>query len=144
MPIILETPPSTTLTLQPNIEHLENVRSLFMNFLTDLTIPENERLPWKLAFTEALSNAILHGNPQGTANTIDIIWTVINREVRLTIQDCGPGPQSHFTELPTLPENPYALSGRGLFLIYKFADAWEHAKTKQGYRQTISKFHSWL
>lgn len=75
-----------------------------------------------VAVTEAVNNAINHGN-QGDKNK-NVSLSVVCEEnlMRFTIEDEGKGFEYESLPDPTEPENLNKLSGRGIFLMKHLSD----------------------
>lgn len=76
----------------------------------------------RVALCETLSNAIIYGNQDDPARTVQIDASMDARTIRVTVTDEGNG--FSLTDLPD-PTGPEALEspcGRGLFLLHKLAD----------------------
>ncbi len=75
-----------------------------------------------VAITEAVNNAIYHGNQANPNKIIDIFFKSFPDRVTFTVKDEGPG--FNFSDLPdpTNPENIEKPNGRGVFLMRNLAD----------------------
>jgi serine/threonine-protein kinase RsbW len=75
-----------------------------------------------VAITEAVNNAIYHGNQANPNKTIDIFFKSFPDRVSFIVKDEGPG--FNYTNLPdpTNPENIEKPNGRGVFLMRNLAD----------------------
>ena len=71
----------------------------------------------RLAFDEAVSNALKHGHcgDRSQKITIDCRWD--DRNITLVVADQGPGFCCHDVPNPTLRNNLFRESGRGLYII---------------------------
>jgi serine/threonine-protein kinase RsbW len=79
---------------------------------------ESSRFAVRLAIEEALSNAFKHGHKSLPPSTpVRFAFAADARELRLTIEDRGPGFNPASVPDPTLDENLEMPSGRGLMLI---------------------------
>jgi serine/threonine-protein kinase RsbW len=76
----------------------------------------------RLAFEEALTNAIRHGNRNDKAKEISVKIEVSANKIEIEIKDQGQGFDYHNTPLPTEKQNLEKLSGRGVFLIRRLMD----------------------
>jgi len=78
-----------------------------------------------VALTEAVNNAIIHGNKCNPDKTIDIHFASKQDQLTFTVKDQGEG--FDFTNLPdpTDPENIEKPNGRGVFLMRNLADTVE-------------------
>jgi serine/threonine-protein kinase RsbW len=75
-----------------------------------------------IALTEAVNNAIQHGNGYKKEKLVEIEYEVLDDEVLFTIKDQGNGFDFDKIPDPTLPENILKTSGRGVFLMQNLAD----------------------
>ncbi len=75
-----------------------------------------------IALTEAVNNAITHGNKLNPDKTINLNIKTTTREIEFTIKDEGSGFDHTKIPDPTLPENLEKLNGRGVFLMHSLAD----------------------
>lgn len=75
----------------------------------------------RLGLHEALVNAVRHGNGCDPGKCLRIRRIVTPRWLVWQVQDEGPGLPPHCRDC-ALPEQPDALSGRGLFLIHHCFD----------------------
>ena len=76
-----------------------------------------------VAITEAVNNAIYHGNQANPKKNIDIFFKSFPDHVTFTVKDEGQG--FNYTNLPdpTNPENIEKPNGRGVFLMRNLADS---------------------
>lgn len=75
-----------------------------------------------IALTEAVNNAIQHGNGYKKEKLVEIEYEVIDDEILFTVKDEGNGFDFDKIPDPTLPENILKTSGRGVFLMQNLAD----------------------
>ena len=76
-----------------------------------------------VALTEALSNAILRGNGEGTARDVSIRVEIDELQLVAEVRDEGQGfDLDRCTEDATLPENVVREDGRGLYLMRQLMD----------------------
>lgn len=75
-----------------------------------------------ITLTEAVNNAIQHGNESDCNKLVYIELETFDDEVLFTIRDEGNGFDYNKVPDPTLPENRYKTSGRGIFLMRNLAD----------------------
>jgi serine/threonine-protein kinase RsbW len=80
-----------------------------------------------IAVTEAVNNAIQHGNKLDPTKNIHISFKSNNNHIYFKVQDEGNG--FDFTRIPdpTAPENIEKPHGRGIFLMNSLADKVEFA-----------------
>lgn len=75
-----------------------------------------------ISLTEAVNNAIIHGNGQDAEK--QVLINILQRDGLLTFQVSDEGTGFDPTQIPdpTAPENLRKLGGRGVFLIRQLAD----------------------
>ena len=75
-----------------------------------------------IAITEAVNNAIIHGNKNVANKKTDIEYNIKNQTITFTVFDEGIGFDFNNLPDPTSPENLEKPKGRGIFLMNHLAD----------------------
>ena len=75
-----------------------------------------------IAITEAVNNAIIHGNKNVANKKTDIEYNIENQTITFTVFDEGNGFDFNHLPDPTSPENLEKPQGRGIFLMNHLAD----------------------
>ena len=75
-----------------------------------------------VAVTEAVNNAIQHGNQFDPSKKVNITYEVEGDNLMFSVQDEGPGFDYYNLPDPTAPENLEKPTGRGIFLMKHLAD----------------------
>jgi serine/threonine-protein kinase RsbW len=75
-----------------------------------------------VSLTEAVNNAIYHGNQSNPNKSIDISFKSHPDRVSFSVKDEGPGFNYESLPDPTNPENIEKPNGRGVFLMRNLAD----------------------
>ena len=75
-----------------------------------------------IAITEAVNNAIIHGNQNMANKKTDIEYNIENQTITFTVFDEGNGFDFNDLPDPTSPENLEKPQGRGIFLMNHLAD----------------------
>ncbi len=70
-----------------------------------------------IAITEAVNNAIIHGNQHNTSKKVMIDFLLEGEQLKFTVKDEGCGFNPDLLEDPTLPENISKPRGRGVFIM---------------------------
>ena len=135
---------TTEYILSADPKEIPPVRTRFIEFLLSLGLAHQEKESWKLTFTEAVNNAIEHGSNEDRSKQIAVRWWSTNQSVWLETQDTGTGPDLEKEKNPTLPDDPLAEGGRGLFIIHNFADDFVHWRSRTGYIARIGKSYQRL
>ncbi|TAL69933.1 MAG: ATP-binding protein [Bacteroidetes bacterium] len=94
----------------------------------------NEELYYNLVITvtEAVNNAIIHGNKFDEKKFVNIHVECNGKLLIVTVKDEGSGFDLGKLESPLLPENLLKESGRGIFIIRKISDKVEFKFTDEG------------
>jgi serine/threonine-protein kinase RsbW len=82
-----------------------------------LAWPEKDMFNVQLAFTEAMTNAIMHGNRSDPLKKVYLQCGIRENEVRISIRDEGNGFDPNMLPDPRHPDNILTPSGRGILLI---------------------------
>ncbi len=75
-----------------------------------------------IAVTEAVNNAIQHGNKSMTSKNVYLQLDLESNHIKFTITDEGTGFNYKNLPDPTAPENLDKIGGRGIFLMKNLAD----------------------
>lgn len=122
------------------LDLIPGLQESFYRFLGPLGLGEEERDMWRLVLTEAVTNAVVHGCGADEGKEIGVRWELCHDEILLHVCDPGTGPENARLQEPSLPDNPLATGGRGLYLIHSFCDRVEHWRgTHGGYRQSLCR-----
>jgi serine/threonine-protein kinase RsbW len=108
-------------------DEIERVEDGLLKVLEQHGYNESARFAVRLAVEEALSNAFNHGHrnlPPSTPVTFE--YSVTPEEIRLRIEDQGPGFQPETVPDPTLDENLELPTGRGLLLMRAYMSSVEY------------------
>lgn len=107
------------ITKQNNPEGI--VESVVVNLCEKMNIKEEKFGNILLALTEAVDNAIEHGNQNNPDKSVELSYKTSPEKVTFTVADQGQGfNPDHITD-PTLPGSKSA-EGRGLFVMKHLAD----------------------
>jgi serine/threonine-protein kinase RsbW len=75
-----------------------------------------------ISLTEAVNNAIIHGNKEDQSKFVEIELNKTNQGITFVITDQGLGFNPQSIPDPTRPENIGCCGGRGVFLMKQLAD----------------------
>jgi len=112
----------TEVTLPSDYQSLIDVERLVGNICEEFGVQEDAFGNVLIAVSEAVNNAIQHGNKDKSAAHVTL--TVANLEDTFCIQVKDEGKGFAYASLPdpTAPENILKDSGRGVFLMQNLAD----------------------
>ena len=76
-----------------------------------------------ISLTEAVTNAIKHGNGSDEKKTVQVSLQKLGKnKIAFQISDEGSGFDYESVPDPTLPENLLKIGGRGVFLMHQLCD----------------------
>jgi serine/threonine-protein kinase RsbW len=108
--------------LPSDFASLVEVENLIDKVCADLGVQEDAYGNVLIAVTEAVNNAIQHGNEENSNLFVDVAVGDKETEFCFRIKDEGIGFDFNSLPDPTAPENLLKESGRGIFLIRNLAD----------------------
>jgi serine/threonine-protein kinase RsbW len=112
-----------TLQFSSVIENIHIVERLIDDVFAEYQIKEDYYGELLIAMTEAVNNAIVHGNKLDPSKQVKVTFDIIeDKTVRFTIEDEGPGFDYSNLPDPTAPENIEKPHGRGVFLMRQLSD----------------------
>ncbi len=85
-----------------------------------------------MAVREAVTNAVMHGNRQDEAKTVEVSLKSLPGAIEITVRDQGKGFDTESVPDPTDPQNLLKTSGRGILFIRTFMDEVEWSRHPQG------------
>ena len=108
--------------ISSNTENLTVVETFVDEVCEEFKINEDYYGNILIALTEAVTNAIQHGNKYDPEKNIDLQFIPKEKELIFTIKDQGSGFDFNNLPDPTEPENIEKLHGRGIYLMKHLAD----------------------
>lgn len=112
----------TELILKSDPQKINEVESFVKQFARDLKINENIFPNILISVTEAVNNAIIHGNQRNINKEVKIYLEESETTLTIIVSDQGSGFNPSNVPDPTLEENIDKLGGRGVFLIQQLCD----------------------
>ncbi len=110
------------LELSSQLESLSQIESFVDEFCDQCCVSEDEYGNILIAITEAVNNAITHGNHLDPTKKVCLNVEGSKKEIKFIVEDEGIGFDLTAVPDPTLPENREKLRGRGIFLMKHLAD----------------------
>lgn len=111
-----------TLLLPSDLTVLDQVVEATQDYLAARLDDEDLAYRVLLLATEAVTNAIEHGNQLDASKQVRMSLRVLPGQVELSVEDEGGGFDPASVENPLRDENLLEDSGRGIFLIEQMAD----------------------
>ncbi len=112
---------------QMKLNHLEQLPEVLAEIeqtLAGVAITQEKKLDIRLCVSEAVSNALIHGNEMNEGKWVLVCWQALRGELLLTVTDQGDGMMKEKRCPKELdPQLMLEESGKGLFLIGQLADS---------------------
>jgi len=108
--------------IQSNPELLPELDDFLMGIAKSAGLNEDKFNNLSLSFSEAASNAIVHGNQNDPSKKVFITVKVSDTQMTVIIKDEGKGFNIELVPDPTKPENILKDSGRGIHIMRSFLD----------------------
>jgi serine/threonine-protein kinase RsbW len=110
------------LSFPSKAENLNQVEVLINTLCKKFEVSEDYYGNILIALTEAVNNAIHHGNKSNPNKEVNILFAAEGPILKFTIKDDGPGFDFDNLPDPTDPQNIEKPHGRGVFLMKNLAD----------------------
>ncbi len=114
-----------SLSIPSEFDSLHKVESLIDNVCDKLSVSEEYYGNVLIAVTEAVNNAIEHGNQGRNDLTVEVEVGDKEADFCFSVKDQGDGFDHKNLPDPTAPENLEKENGRGIYLMRSLADAVE-------------------
>ena len=111
-----------TMQLNSQPESLSAVEKIVEDIKNKFNVSEDSYGNMLVALTEAVSNAIYHGNQLNPNKKINLSYQYADGSLSFTIADQGTGFDFYNLPDPTAPENLEKECGRGIFLMKHLSD----------------------
>ena len=108
--------------LASKVESLIEIENCVDKICEQYAIEEDNYGNILIAISEAVNNAITHGNNMDPSKKVRLNIAGTSTDLTFVVQDEGIGFDPNSVPDPTLPENLEKLSGRGVFLMRSLAD----------------------
>lgn len=110
------------LKIQSKIENINLIEDLINDICEKNKIAEEQYGNILIAMTEAVTNAIIHGNKSDQSKHVNVTANIEDNKLIFNIKDEGLGFNYDNLPDPTAPENIEKPTGRGIFLMKNLAD----------------------
>jgi serine/threonine-protein kinase RsbW len=104
------------------VENIRMIESFIDNAKERFHLDEDLYGNIMIAVTEAVNNAIKHGNGGNSSKNVFLSLTLNDNLLKFVIKDEGPGFNHGDLPDPTAPENLEKPGGRGIFLMKHLSD----------------------
>jgi len=113
---------SENLTIRSNVNELNKVAEFTEKFGGELGLSEDEIDDISIAVTEAVNNAITHGNKNNESKSIEISYKNEKEKIIVYVKDNGGGFEIDKISDPRMNENLLKDSGRGILIMKSLMD----------------------
>ena len=110
------------LTISSNPNNILEVENYLRDAQLDLKITEVRFPDILISITEAVNNAIIHGNNADESKRVRINMKGLSRGIAISVSDEGKGFDPKRIPDPTAPENLECCGGRGVYIMSRLAD----------------------
>lgn len=123
---------TTRLVLPSHIEAVADAAAAVADFLRSCGASEEAGFGIEMAVREAVTNAVVHGNQEDEAKSVEVVFNCHGNEFEFEVRDQGPGFDPSSVPDPTDAANLLKTSGRGIFLMRTFMDDVEWRPRPEG------------
>jgi serine/threonine-protein kinase RsbW len=113
---------TNTIQIISQPESINIIEKVIDDLKNDYDIHEDSYGNILVAVTEAVNNAIQHGNQNDPSKEVKVTYEIDGDRVSFVIADQGKGFDYYNLPDPTAPENLEKPTGRGVFLMKHLAD----------------------
>lgn len=110
------------LSFASKVENINIVEKLVDDICSRYNVNEDNYGNILIASTEAVNNAIHHGNKSNPMSEVKVSYEVKGKELTFIIEDEGAGFDYESLPDPTDPKNIEKPHGRGVFLMKNLSD----------------------
>jgi len=120
------------LTLSSDPKNVRKVEQFLRRINRHRPLDEIQFHKLMVSLTEAVNNAIVHGNKADPTKTVEVRCELLDSVVQITVKDQGDGFRPETVDNPLKEENLLRESGRGIFLMRTLMDRVEFDRTDEG------------
>ncbi len=111
-----------SIEITSDLKHITEVEQLIDKVCEEYDLNEDNYGNILIAVTEAVNNAIVHGNNNDPHKKVSVVVDKLEEGVIFSVVDEGKGFDFENLPDPTAPENIEKANGRGIFLMKNLAD----------------------
>lgn len=113
---------STSLRLPSNPKFVSSVEPYVEKLVKNSSISPDKYGDILISLTEAVTNAIIHGNSNDESKIVRVNFKREDNAVAFSVTDEGSGFDPASIPDPTNPDNLLKIGGRGVFLMTELSD----------------------
>ncbi|WP_069132324.1 ATP-binding protein [Rhodohalobacter halophilus] len=128
-------------TLKSTHDEAVKIPDIVDGIQLESSLSEDETSNFKLLLSEAVDNAIQHGNEYDPEKSVEVEIIITGHEIKASISNEGKGfdPSAAAPTDPTAEENLLNTSGRGIFLLQELADSLEFINQGKTLQFTLNR-----
>lgn len=111
--------------LKSDKAEISSIENLISRFNKIAEIPEEKIINFQIAVSEALINAIVHGNKEDKNKKVFVAIECKKNFFKISIRDQGSGFDYNKIPDPTKDENLFKEHGRGIFIMNTLVDEFD-------------------
>lgn len=127
------------LSLNSTYEESEKVPDFVTDIQEKSQLEEDATGNLMLLLSEAVTNAIVHGNKLDENKTVEVEVQINSKKIVSTVKDHGKGFDPQAANDPLKEENLLKDSGRGIFLIKEISDSMDYLDNGTKIRFSINR-----
>lgn len=127
------------LQLKSTYKDSEKIPDFVENIQKKSQLEEDSTGNLMLLLSEAVTNAIVHGNKLDKTKKVEIEVQVNSEKIISTVKDQGAGFDPSETQNPLTEENLLKEGGRGIFLINEISDSVDYLDDGTTIRFSLSR-----
>ena len=125
-------PQEICVTISSQLKELNRIERLTEKIAKKLDFSEDQQDNLAIAVTEAVGNAIVHGNKKDPNKKVYIAFQLGEDWVEVSVRDEGEGFDPKTLSDPLDPNNLMKESGRGIFILKSLMDDVSFSFTSKG------------
>ena len=111
-----------SITIASNLKELSRIEKLSGQIAKKMSLSDDQHDNLSIAVTEAVGNAIVHGNKKDPKKKVYITFHLEEDRVKVTVTDEGKGFNPDALTDPLDPKYIMKESGRGIFILKSLMD----------------------
>lgn len=125
-------PQEICVTISSKLKELNRIEKLTEKIAKKLDFSEDQQDNLAIAVTEAVGNAIVHGNKKDPDKKVYITFQLEEDRVEVSVRDEGEGFDPNELTNPLDPQYLMKESGRGIFILKSLMDDVSFSFTNEG------------
>jgi len=120
------------ISIPSSLDYLKDVDEFVEERLKKIGLPESELADVAISVTEAVTNAVVHGNKNDLEKRVLVTLEIGEPELTVWVKDQGNGFDPESVPSPVENANILKKVGRGIFILKSLMDKVEYSFTPEG------------